>query len=502
MKSPPPRAPASAAKLLSRPLTECVASVREGAALPSDLVSAAFDRADDIGAGGESLNVFLATDRDRATGHAQELTALIGRAEAPGNLAGVPVAVKDNIATLNMPTTCGSRILEGYVSPFEATVVRRLRANGAVIIGKTNMDEFAMGSSTENSAYGPTRNPVDIRRVPGGSSGGSAAAVAGGIVRLALGSETGGSVRQPASFCGIVGVKPTYGRVSRYGLVAFGSSLDQVGVLARTVEDAAIGLEVIAGCDQFDSTSADVPVPRYELEKNAGLKGLVIGKPREYFPEGLNPRIAQECERALEAYRELGAKVREVSLPNTAYSIPVYYIVAPAEASSNLARFDGVRYGLRVPSERGLTGMYEATRARGFGPEVTRRILLGTYVLSAGYYDAYYKKAQSVRALIAQDFRDVFASGVDVLFTPTTPTPAFELGAVKDPYEMYLSDIFTASANLAGVPAMSIPIGGARGLPVGGQIIAPHFAESVMFRAAFGLERALAGELLPGEKSA
>ena len=502
MKRPEIRAPDAAAKLLTRPLGECAACVREGGALPTDLVAAAFDRADDVGAGKESLNVFLATDRDHATESAEELTALIGRGEAAGNLAGVPVALKDNIATSKMPTTCGSRILEGYVSPYEATVVRRLRANGAVIVGKTNMDEFAMGSSTENSAYGPTRNPVDIRRVPGGSSGGSAAAVAAGIVRLALGSETGGSVRQPASFCGIVGVKPTYGRVSRYGLVAFGSSLDQVGVLARTVEDAAVGLEVISGCDPLDSTSADVPVPRYELEKKAGLKGLVVGKPREYFPGDLDPRIAQLCEEALEKYRELGAEVRDVSLPHTRYSIPVYYVVAPAEASSNLARFDGVRYGPRVLSDRGLTGMYEETRARGFGHEVTRRVLLGTYVLSAGYYDAYYRKAQSVRTLIAQDFRDVFASGVDVLFTPTTPTPAFELGAVKDPYEMYLSDIFTASANLAGVPAISVPIGKSAGLPVGGQIIAGHFEESVMFRAAFALERALAGEHLPGERTA
>ncbi|MGI9141420.1 MAG: Asp-tRNA(Asn)/Glu-tRNA(Gln) amidotransferase subunit GatA [Gemmatimonadaceae bacterium] len=494
------RASDAAHKLLAQPLSECVACVREGGAVPVDLVGAAFDRADDVGAGRESLNIFTSTDRDRATEHAKSLAASMGLAEAPGNLAGVPVAVKDNIATLHTPTTCGSRILEGYVSPYEATVVRRLHANGAVIIGKTNMDEFAMGSSTENSAYGPTRNPVDIRRVPGGSSGGSAAAVAAGIVRLALGSETGGSVRQPASFCGVVGVKPTYGRVSRYGLVAFGSSLDQVGVLGRTVEDAAIGLEVIAGCDPLDSTTADVPVPRYELEKKAGLKGLVIGKPREYFPEGLDPRVAHECERALDAFRELGAVVRDVSLPHTSYTIPVYYIVAPAEASSNLARFDGVRYGLRVMSERGLGGMYEETRARGFGPEVTRRVLLGTYVLSAGYYDAYYKKAQSVRNLIAQDFRDVFASGVDVLFTPTTPSPAFELGAVKDPYEMYLSDIFTAGANLAGVPAISIPVGAAAGLPIGGQIIAPHFGESVMFRSAFALERALAGQYLPGER--
>ena len=502
MKPPPSRAPAAAARLLAEPLTDCVACVREGSTTPADLVGAAFDRAEDVGSGRESLNIFISTDRPGATEDAKLLTSHIQSAQAPGNLAGVPVAVKDNIATLRMPTTCGSRILEEYVSPYEATVVRRLRANGAAIIGKTNMDEFAMGSSTENSAFGPTRNPVDIRRVPGGSSGGSAAAVAAGIVRLALGSETGGSVRQPASFCGVVGVKPTYGRVSRYGLVAFGSSLDQVGVLARSVQDAAIGLEVIAGCDPLDSTSADVPVPRYELEKNAGLKGLVVGKPKEYFPEGLDPRVAAECERALDLYRELGAEVRDVSLPHTAYSIPVYYVVAPAEASSNLARFDGVRYGLRVPSDGGLTGMYHETRARGFGPEVTRRILLGTYVLSAGYYDAYYKKAQSVLTLIAQDFRDVFASGVHVLFTPTTPTPAFELGAVKDPYEMYLSDIFTASANLAGVPAISVPLGAAAGLPIGGQIIGEHFGESVMFRAAFALERALAGKFLPGEGSA
>ena len=502
MKRPPARAPEAAARLLAGSVADCVSCVREGGILPSDLVSASFDRAEDVGAGRDSLNIFLATDRERATRYAKDLAALIGRAEPAGNLAGVPIAVKDNIATLDMPTTCASRILEGYVSPYEATVVRRLRANGAVIVGKTNMDEFAMGSSTENSAYGPTRNPVDIRRVPGGSSGGSAAAVAAGIVRIALGSETGGSVRQPASFCGVVGVKPTYGRVSRYGLVAFGSSLDQVGVFGRTVEDAAIGTEVIAGCDPLDSTTADVPVPRYELEKKAGLKGLVIGKPREYFPEGLDPRVAEACERSLEAFRELGAEVRDLSLPHTSYSIPVYYVVAPAEASSNLARFDGVRYGPRAASPRGLAGMYEETRARGFGAEVTRRVLLGTYVLSAGYYDAYYKKAQSVRTLIAQDFRDAFAGGVDVLFTPTTPTPAFELGAVKDPYDMYLSDIFTASANLAGVPAISLPIGDAAGLPLGGQIIAPHFGESVMFRAAFGLERALKGELLPLEQGA
>jgi aspartyl-tRNA(Asn)/glutamyl-tRNA(Gln) amidotransferase subunit A len=392
-----------------------------------------------------------------------------------------------------MPTTCGSRILEGYVSPWEATVVKRLRDAGAVVFGKTNMDEFAMGSSTEHSAYGPTRNPVAPDRVPGGSSGGSAAAVASGIVSIALGSETGGSVRQPASFCGIVGVKPTYGRVSRFGLVAFASSLDQVGVFGKTVADAARGLGVIAGHDPMDSTSAKLPVPDYLATADAGVKGMVVGLPNEYFPASLDPAIRARCDAAVERLRQLGATIREVSLPHTDLAIPVYYIVAPAEASSNLARFDGVRYGLRVEGD-GLRGMYEATRSGGFGPEVTRRILLGTYVLSAGYYDAYYRKAQQVRTLIADDFRRVFESGVHVLFTPTAPTTAFPIGAISDPYEMYLSDIFTATANLAGVPAMSVPIGHIDGLPVGGQFLAPHFDEERMFTAAFALERALGAE--------
>jgi aspartyl-tRNA(Asn)/glutamyl-tRNA(Gln) amidotransferase subunit A len=403
------------------------------------------------------------------------------------------VAVKDNIATLAMPTTCGSRILEGYVSPYEATAVARLRAAGALIVAKTNMDEFAMGSSTEFSAYGPARNPVDPGRVPGGSSGGSAAAVAAGLVPIALGSETGGSVRQPAAFCGVVGVKPTYGRVSRYGLVAFASSLDAVAVFGRTVDDAALGTEVISGRDPHDATSADVPVPRFRDAADGALAGLVVGVPREFFPDSLDPRLRALCDRALDAMRDAGATVREVSLPHTAYAIPTYYIIAPAEASSNLARFDGVRYGLRLEGH-GLRDMYEQTRSRGFGAEVTRRVLLGTYVLSAGYYDAYYRKALDVRACIAADYRRVFADGVDVLFTPTTPSPAFPFGAKSDPYEMYLSDIFTVTANLAGIPAMSQPIGRLDGLPVGGQFLAAHFDESTMFRAAFGLERALGPE--------
>jgi aspartyl-tRNA(Asn)/glutamyl-tRNA(Gln) amidotransferase subunit A len=453
--------------------------------LSGDAVRAAFARAEAVGAGKAGLNIVLAEDREtigEADGHA--------RAGRTGPLVGAPVAVKDNIATRVMPTSCGSRILEGYVSPFEATVIARLRAAGAVIAFKTNMDEFAMGSSTEHSAFGPTRNPLDPTRVPGGSSGGSAAAVAAGIVRIALGSETGGSVRQPAAFCGVVGVKPTYGRVSRHGLVAFASSLDQVGVLGRTVDDAARALTTIAGHDPLDSTSLDRPVPDYTKVATTPLTGLVVGRPKEYFPEQLDAAIRDACDATLDALRARGATVRDVSLPHTDAAIPVYYIIAPAEASSNLARFDGVRYGLRVSGD-GLAAMYEATRSRGFGAEVTRRILLGTYVLSAGYYDAYYKRAQAVRALIAQDFHRVFASGVDVLLTPTTPTPAFPLGAVSDPYEMYLNDIFTATANLAGVPAMSVPVGRAGALPIGAQVIAPHFAEERMFAVAYAIEQAL-----------
>ncbi len=439
-------------------------------------VTASFARMEAVRAGADGLNCVLWSDRERAP------------------LAGYPVAVKDNIATLDLPTTCGSRILEGYVSPYEATVVSRLRAAGSVVLCKTNCDEFAMGSSNENSAYGPVRNPIDPCRVPGGSSGGSAAAVAAGIVRIALGSETGGSVRQPAAFCGVVGVKPTYGRVSRFGLVAFASSLDQVGVLGRTVDDAALGMEVIAGRDPYDSTSADRPVPRYRDAASQPMRGLTIGRPAEYFPPSLDRRVAALCDRALDALRSQGAQVRDISLPHTDLAIPVYYIIAPAEASSNLARFDGVRYGLRVTGDDGLRAMYERTRSRGFGPEVTRRVLLGTYVLSAGYYDAYYKKAQEVRACITEDFRSAFASGIDVIFTPTTPSPAFELGAKSDPYEMYLNDIFTCTGNLAGVPGISVPIGRVDGLPIGGQLITRHFDEAGMFAAAYALERALGDE--------
>ena len=479
--------------------TALAAKIDGGGVSPVDAVDASIARAKQAGAGAESLNIYLWTDDNLARRDAQSFADGMKRAGKGGRLAGVPVAVKDNIATLGLPTTCASKILAGYVSPYEATAITRLREEGAIVVAKTNMDEFAMGSSTENSAYGPARNPLDLRRVPGGSSGGSAAAVAAGIVPLALGSETGGSVRQPAAFCGVVGVKPTYGRVSRHGLVAFASSLDQIGPLARNVDDAALATEIIAGVDPNDSTSSSKKVGSYRdqylslASTPKPLDGMTIGVPEEYFPEVLDPGIRGLCERSIDLLKSLGAKVIDVQLPNTKLAIPVYYIVAPAEASSNLARFDGVRYGARAKSSS-LREMYADTRSNGFGPEVTRRILLGTYVLSAGYYDAYYKKAQAVRGLITRDFRDVFGRGVDALFTPTTPTTAFPIGAISDPYEMYLSDIFTVTANLAEVPAMSQPIGRIDGLPIGGQLIAARFDEATMFRVAYALEAELGTE--------
>jgi aspartyl-tRNA(Asn)/glutamyl-tRNA(Gln) amidotransferase subunit A len=458
-----------------------------------DAVADAFERMQAVSAGRDGLNLILWTDRPRAAEAARICQRNVDAGREGGVLAGIPYVAKDNIATTELPTTCGSRVLENYVSAFEATAITRLRNAGAILIGKSNCDEFAMGSSTEYSAFGPARNPLDPSRVPGGSSGGSAGAVAADIVRFALGSETGGSVRQPAAFCGVVGVKPTYGRVSRSGLVAFASSLDQIGVFGKTVHDAATVLEVIAGHDPLDATSTDDPVPRYRDADERGIKGMVIGRPKEYFPSTLDPRLTALCDRALDRMRALGATVRDISLPTTDLAIPVYYIIAPAEASSNLARFDGVRYGLRVRGS-GLRDMYDRTRSTGFGPEVTRRILLGTYVLSAGYYDAYYRKAQEVRALIAEEFRRTFAAGVDLIFTPTTPTVAFTHGARSDPYEMYLSDIFTVTANLAGIPGVSVPIGRLDGLPVGGQLLAAHFDEMAMFRGAYALERALGAE--------
>jgi aspartyl-tRNA(Asn)/glutamyl-tRNA(Gln) amidotransferase subunit A len=417
------------------------------------------------------------------------MVAQAAAARPTGVLYGMPIAVKDNICTLEFTTSCGSRILEGYRSPYDATAVAKLRAAGALIAGKTNCDEFAMGSSTEHSAYGRVAHPLDKARVPGGSSGGSAALVGAGAVPAALGSETGGSVRQPASFCGVVGIKPTYGRVSRYGLVAFGSSLDQIGVFGRSVHDAARVLSVISGRDPRDSTCEDRDPLRLPTVPES-LQGFVIGLPREYFPPELDPAVRRACERAVRLMKEQGAAVREVSLPHTAYAVPTYYVIAPAEASSNLARYDGVRYGPRFNGAADLRALYRSTRGQGFGREVRRRILVGTYVLSSGYYDAYYRRAQQARALIAQDFRNVFDRGVDLLFTPTTPTPAFRAGEkLGDPIAMYLSDIFTVTANLAGLPAISIPIGRVKGLPIGGQLIGQAFLEDEMIEAAYALER-------------
>jgi len=431
------------------------------------------------------LNALLTPPKDLR----KSLNAQAAAARPTGVLYGMPVAVKDNICTLEFTTTCGSRILEGYRSPYEATAVVKLKAAGALIAGKTNCDEFAMGSSTEHSAYGRVLHPLDKTRVPGGSSGGSAALVAAGAVPAALGSETGGSVRQPAAFCGVVGMKPTYGRVSRYGLVAFGSSLDQIGVFGRSVHDAARVLSVISGRDPRDSTCEDRDPLRLPTVPES-LQGFVIGLPREYFPPELDPAVRRACDGAIRLMKELGAAVREVSLPHTPYAVPTYYVIAPAEASSNLARYDGVRYGPRFDGAVDLRGLYRATRGQGFGPEVRRRILVGTYVLSSGYYDAYYKRAQQMRALIAQDFRNVFDRGVDLLFTPTVPSPAFKAGEkLSDPIAMYMSDIFTVTANLAGLPAMSLPIGRIKGLPIGGQLIGQAFLEDEMIEAAYALER-------------
>ena len=431
------------------------------------------------------LNALLTAPKDLR----KSLTTQVAAARPTGVLYGMPVAVKDNICTLEFTTSCGSRILEGYRSPYEATAVAKLKAAGALIAGKTNCDEFAMGSSTEHSAYGRVLHPLDKTRVPGGSSGGSAALVGAGAVPAALGSETGGSVRQPAAFCGVVGIKPTYGRVSRYGLVAFGSSLDQIGVFGRSVHDAARVLSVISGRDPRDATCEDRDPLRLPTVPES-LQGFVIGLPKEYFPPELDPAVRRACDRAIRIMKELGAAVREVSLPHTPYAVPTYYVIAPAEASSNLARYDGVRYGPRFNGAADLRGLYRATRGQGFGPEVRRRILVGTYVLSAGYYDAYYRRAQQMRALIAQDFRNVFDRGVDLLFTPTVPSPAFKAGEkLADPIAMYMSDIFTVTANLAGLPAISLPIGRAKGLPLGGQLIGQAFLEDEMIEAAYALER-------------
>jgi len=435
----------------------------------------------------DELNAFLEIDRAGALKRADA----IDQKRGSGPLNGIPVAIKDNICVRGMQTSCGSHILGPYKPPYNATAIDRLLDAGAVIIGKTNCDEFAMGSSNENSAFGPVKNPWDTSRVPGGSSGGSAAAVAAGIVPAALGSDTGGSVRQPASLCGVIGVKPTYGRVSRYGLVAFGSSLDQIGVFAQTATDAATVMQAIAGRDPHDATTAQVPVANYIGETEKDIAGLRIGVSRTLLGEGLDKDVRGTIEKAIDAYRELGAEIVDIELPHAKYAIAVYYIIATAEASSNLARYDGVRYGFRAEEAPALREMYRKTRDEGFGPEVKRRIMLGTYVLSAGYYDAYYLKAQKVRMLIRNDFAAAFAK-CDAVLTPTSPSPAFRFGEkVDDPLAMYLNDIYTVTANLAGIPGISVPCGlSAEGLPIGVQLLGPYWSEGLLFRLAHAYQQA------------
>ena len=440
-------------------------------------------------AAGARLNAFLEVFRDQAMEQARDVDRKLAAGSA-GPLAGMVVAIKDALCMEGVKTTCASKILANFVSPYDATAVARLRAADAVLIGKTNMDEFAMGSSTENSAFGPVKNPVDESRVPGGSSGGSCVAVAAGMAHAALGTDTGGSIRQPAAFCGVVGLKPTYGRVSRYGLVALSSSFDSIGPFAGCVRDAARVLEVIAGQDPRDATSADVPVPAYEQFLTNDVRGRRIGLPAEAFAEGLSPEIRAAVDACADRLRDGGADVREVRLPHSPFTISAYYILMTAEASSNLARYDGARYGYRSGGARELSAMYTRSRSEGFGTETKRRIMLGTYVLSAGYYDAYYRKAQRVRRLIQEDFDAAFA-GVECLLMPTTPTTAFRVGEkVDDPLAMYLSDVYTVSANLAGIPAVSIPRGTDRaGLPIGVQVLGPRFGEGTVLAVADFLEQ-------------
>ncbi|RPJ87202.1 MAG: Asp-tRNA(Asn)/Glu-tRNA(Gln) amidotransferase subunit GatA [Acidobacteria bacterium] len=439
------------------------------------------------------VRAFITVEPERVLRDAEELDQKLRTGEqSMGFLTGIPLALKDNIVTQGTRTTAGSRILENYVPPYSATVAQRLRSSGALILGKTNCDEFAMGSSTENSAWFATRNPWDLGRVPGGSSGGSAAAVAAAEVPAALGSDTGGSIRQPAAFCGVVGLKPTYGRVSRYGLIAFASSLDQIGPLAGTTADAAMVLQAIAGHDASDSTSASCAVDNYLVEIGRDVKGLRLGIPKEWFGSGLDRTVESSVRAAVSRLEKLGCSVVEISLPNTEYAISTYYVVAPAEASSNLARYDAVKYGYRSPNPKDLEDMYKRSRSGGFGAEVKRRIMIGTYVLSSGYYDAYFLKASKVRTLIAEDYAKAFQE-VDVLVGPTTPSLPFKLGEkTGDPLQMYLSDVYTVTANLAGIPALSLPCAiTEENLPVGLQILGPHFQEGLLLRVAHALEQEL-----------
>jgi aspartyl-tRNA(Asn)/glutamyl-tRNA(Gln) amidotransferase subunit A len=471
-----------------RTLDALRADIASGRVKAVDLAGAYYDRIAQINS---HLNVYLSLTRERALEQAARVDALAAQGDPLPALAGIPVAVKDVLVVRGVPSTAGSKILKGYQPPYDATVVARLEAAGAVLLGKLNCDEFAMGSSNENSAYGPVRNPVDPERVPGGSSGGSAAAVAANLAVATLGSDTGGSIRQPASFCGVVGVLPTYGRVSRYGLIAFASSLDRVGPFAANVRDAATLLGIIAGHDSQDATSSPALVPDYAAESDKPVAGLRIGVPPEYFGEGLDPNVRTAIEKGIDALRAAGCTVKPVSLPTTRYAIPAYYLVATAEASANLARFDGVRYGYRSPASATLSDMYSHSRDEAFGAEVKRRILLGTYALSAGYYDAYYLKAQKVRRLLADEFLRAFAE-VDAIVTPTSPVPAFKLGEkADDPLAMYLADIYTVTASLAGICGVTVPCGATpAGLPVGMQVLARHMNESAAFQVARAVEAA------------
>ena len=468
-----------------RTVTQLAADLRARKVSSVELVRACLPR---IEASQSSLNAFVTVTAEQALAQAQAADRELAAGRG-GPLAGVPIGHKDLFCTAGVRTTCGSRMLENFVAPYDATVVARLQAAGAVMLGKLNMDEFAMGSSNETSYFGPVRNPWNTDLVPGGSSGGCAAAVAARLVPAATATDTGGSIRQPAAFCGVTGIKPTYGRVSRYGMIAFASSLDQGGVIAQTAEDCARVLRSMAGFDPRDSTSVDIPVPDYLAGLDAPLAGVRIGLLKEFFDTGLEADYERRVREALAVFERLGARLCELSLPNIPRSVPAYYVVAPAECSSNLARYDGVRFGHRCRNPRDLTDLYKRSRSEGFGAEVKRRIMTGTYVLSAGYYDAYYLKAQRVRRLIAADFERAFAE-VDLLMGPTTPTTAFALGAKSaDPITMYLNDIYTISANLAGLPAMSVPCGFAGGLPVGLQIIGPHFAEQRLLQAAHRFQR-------------
>jgi len=462
--------------------------IASGRTKAADLAAGYYERIEKLN---PRLNVFLSLTKERAFEQAARMDAIASKGDPLPPLAGIPVGIKDVLVTQGAPSTAGSKILQDYRPPYDCTAVARLEASGAVLLGKTNCDEFAMGSSNENSAYGPVRNPVDPERVPGGSSGGSAAAVAANLAVATLGTDTGGSIRQPASFCGVVGVLPTYGRVSRYGLIAFASSLDRIGPLAANVRDAATLLGVIAGHDPCDATSSPAPVEDYAAESDKPAAGLRIGVPAEYFGEGLDPEVRAAVEKGIAALESAGCAIKPISLPHTKFAVPTYYLVATAEASANLARFDGVRYGYRSPNSATLSDMYSHSRDEGFGAEVKRRIFLGTYALSAGYYDAYYLKAQQVRRLLAEEFLRAFAD-VDAIVTPTSPFPAFKLGEkTGDPLAMYLADIYTVTASLAGICGVSVPCGATQtGLPVGMQVLARHFGESTAFRVARAVEAA------------